>query len=87
MKKLLIAAIGTAFALGTASVMAQASGKLEAVGSEGRDITIGGKKLSVSGSRTKITIAGKEATRGQLKAGMACKVEAKDDAASKIDCK
>ena len=87
MKKLLISAIGTALALSAASVMAQASGKLEAVGSEGREITIGGKTLSVSGSRTKITIAGKEAKRGDLKAGMECKVEAKGDEASKIDCK
>ena len=89
MKKLLIWAIGTAFALSAGSVTAQAPapGKLDAVGKEGRDVTIGDKKLRVSGSRTKITIAGKEADRERLKAGMECKVEAKGDEATKIDCK
>jgi hypothetical protein len=51
----------------------------------------GGKELktSVSGSRTRIEIAGKESKRGALKAGMACNVTFKGNGteASLIACK
>lgn len=46
-------------------------------------------KANVSGSRTKVTIAGKESKRSALKAGMACAVSYASDGgdAASIDCK
>lgn len=53
--------------------------KLTAVNKGGRDIefTLEGKskKLDVSSSRTRVTIAGKKTTRDQLKAGMDCEIQ------------
>lgn len=52
---------------------------LDEVSEGGREITFkNGEetvKASVSGSRTQVTIGGGEATRGDLKAGMACEIE------------
>lgn len=88
-KALLASVMGTAIVLGLAvSVPATAAveGKISAVDGGGRSVTVDGKKFKVSGSRTKIMVAGKEAEREQLKKGMQCKVEG-DDEASMIDCK
>jgi hypothetical protein len=98
MKKPLIWAIGTAFVLGATPVVVQAAkldavekGKREARGKKGREsetvfITMGDKKLDVTGF-AKVTIAGKEANREQLVAGMECEVEANGSEATKVDCK
>jgi hypothetical protein len=42
--------------------------------------------LNVTSSGTAVTISGKSATRGELKAGMACEFVFKGDAAEKITC-
>jgi hypothetical protein len=40
----------------------------------GKNIEVGGKAYEVSGSRTKVTVGGKSATRDDLKVGMDCTV-------------
>lgn len=100
MKKLPIGAIGTALVLAAHPVAPQAPSKIDAVEIEKREprglrarepatvfIITGDRRLKVSGFRTKVTIAGKEADRDHLKAGMECEVEAKGDEAVRIDCK
>ena len=69
-------------------------GKVEAVGNEGRDVSIktaDGKmfKATISGSRTNVMIGGKKAERGALKTGMECTVDAEKDGAEAkaVDCK
>ena len=56
--------------------------KLTAVNNDGREIEFpfngGSQKLDVSNSRTKVTIAGQKAARGDLKAGMECAIEYMD---------
>lgn len=74
-----------AMALG-ASTASAASGKIEAVENGGRLVTIGGTQYKVSGSRTKITVKGKEASRDDLKVGMQCEAKGKGEAKS-IACK
>jgi tripartite-type tricarboxylate transporter receptor subunit TctC len=74
---------------------AKASGQLLEVEDKGRTIVFNGPdgkpvKSEPSGSRTKITIAGKEAKRGDLKAGMSCEIEYKpggDNEPTAIACK
>lgn len=88
MKKIVLASVvGAAFALGaTMPAMAQAiEGKVTAVEGEGRTVVIGDKKVAVSGSRTKVTVNGKSASRGDVKAGMTCKADGAE--ASMLDCK
>lgn len=78
---LAIAACTAMAAVIATPVLAQAvSGKVEAVGDGGRDVTVKGAdgkshKLTMSGSRTNVMIAGKKADRGALKAGMDCTLE------------
>ncbi len=66
---------------------------LQAVGEAGREIefTIDGnaRKMGVSSSRTKVSIAGQKAERGDLKPGMSCAVEFMGDAkeANGVACK
>ena len=88
MKKVLLASVlGGAFVFGAISPsMAQAiEGKVTAVEGEGRTVVIGDKKVAVSNSGTKTTINGKDATRGEVKAGMTCKADG--EAAKMLDCK
>jgi tripartite-type tricarboxylate transporter receptor subunit TctC len=74
---------------------AKASGRLLEVQNKGRTIVFNaadGKpvKSEPSGSRTRITIAGKEGKRGDLKAGMSCEIEYKpggDNEPTTIACK
>lgn len=100
MRKSTIAAFAAALALPFAAAAQTTSGavgadpkkgeenKISDVHPEGRSLMFGGKKYSVSGSRTEIMIKGKQADRSQLKSGMICKVEpGKGDEAGKIDCK
>jgi hypothetical protein len=66
---------------------------LSAVGSGGRDIQFpvqgGTHKAEVSSSRTKVIIAGNQAARADLKAGMTCTIEYVGDGkdANAIECK
>lgn len=64
-----------------------ASGKVEAVNNEGRQIVVGGQEYAISNSRTKVTIKGKEAKRDQIKAGMTCDVQGEGGQASAVSCK
>lgn len=73
-----LAAMAKAKGLDKADVPA-VKAKLTAVSGGGREIEfpVAGatKKLDVSSSRTKVTIAGKKAARGDLKPGMDCSIE------------
>jgi len=88
--KISTAIISSVFALAlatTGSVQAFAkSGKVDSVENGGRSVVIGGTKYKVSGSRTKIKIKGKDASRGDIKAGMMCEAKGKGEAKS-ITCK
>jgi hypothetical protein len=74
---------------------AKASGPLLDVQDKGRKVTFAaadGKKITVepSGSRTKITVAGKDAKRDDLKTGLNCDITYKSDGdmePTNIDCK
>lgn len=84
-----------AAALEEKAATAKASGPLLEVQDKGRKIVFkgpDGKPVTgePSGSRTKITIAGKEAKRGDLKPGMSCDIEYKpggDNEPSTVACK
>lgn len=62
------------------------SGKVESVENGGRVIVIAGTKYKISGSRTKVTIGGKEGDRGSIKVGMTCDAKGKGTAKT-VDCK
>jgi len=62
------------------------SGKVEAVENGGRKVTIAGKTYKISGSRTKVTIGGKEGDRGEIKVGMTCDAKGSKEAKT-VDCK
>jgi hypothetical protein len=79
-------AFAIAFGMWSAPASAQDAGVIKVEG-EGRVIEVGGKKFNVSASRTKITIAGKDGQRGDLKDGLNCTVTAEGDAASTVTCK
>lgn len=82
-------------ALEAKTPMAKASGALLEVKDQGRKIVFNGPdgkpvEAEPSGSRTKITIAGKEAKRGELKAGMNCEIEYRpggENEPSTVNCK
>jgi len=82
-------------ALEAKAPMAKASGALLEVKDKGRKIVFKGSdgkpvESEPSGSRTKITIAGKEAKRGDLKAGMNCDIEYRpggDNEPTTVSCK
>ncbi|HXF54069.1 MAG TPA: tripartite tricarboxylate transporter substrate-binding protein [Hyphomicrobiaceae bacterium] len=64
---------------GQASSVVKATGPLLEIRESGKRITVNGPDgkqvdLEVSSSRTKITVAGKEAQRGQLKVGQECEI-------------
>ncbi len=65
-------------------------GQIGQVNDEGRSLSYAaGEKngtLNLTSSGTAVTISGKTATRGELKAGMACEFVFKGDAAEKITC-
>ncbi len=77
-KILLATALGTVLAFGLTAVTvdtafaAEVKGKVTKTEREGRVVTIGGTKVNISGSRTKVMIGGKEADRDQIKVGMSC---------------
>lgn len=80
------AAVALSLGVWSAPASAQASGNIT-VQNEGRQVVVGGQTYNVSASRTKITIGGKDAQRGDLKDGLNCTVTAEGDAASAISCK
>ncbi|HXF54444.1 MAG TPA: hypothetical protein VNK52_10015 [Hyphomicrobiaceae bacterium] len=90
-----VAACAALAAFAVSPALADAvKGKVEAVGNEGREVTIktgDGKtfKASISGSRTNVMIGGKKAERSALKTGMECTVDAEKDGAEakSVDCK
>jgi len=66
------------------------SGKITKLGNGGRRVSWAGDgkkgRLRVSGSKTKIMVAGKKAKRKALKVGMACKFTYQASSAKEIDC-
>ncbi len=52
-----------------------------------KEITVDGKKYSISGSSTAVTIAGKKAEREAIKVGMDCALKGPADRPTNIDCK
>ena len=81
--------------LGAKPQTAKASGPLLGVEDKGRKIVFNGPdgkpvKSEPSGSRTRITIAGKESKRGDLKPGMKCEIDYKpggDNEPTTITCR
>lgn len=74
----LATALGSVLAFGlttlpvdTASA-GEVKGKVTKTEREGRVVTIGSTKVKISGSRTEVTIGGKEADREEIKVGMSC---------------
>jgi hypothetical protein len=87
-----ISAIAAAFLIAASmfvggQAMAGASGKVTGIEREGRVIHIGKSKVSISGSRTKVTIKGKEADRGEIKKGMMCTADVDSGRAKMVSCK
>jgi tripartite-type tricarboxylate transporter receptor subunit TctC len=64
----------------------KANGKIESLADKNTKVKIAGTDFTISGSRTKITIGGKDAKRNALKVGMECKAEGTSEAKT-IDCK
>ena len=50
----------------------EVKGKVTKTEREGRVVTLGSTKVKISGSRTEVTIGGKEADREEIKVGMSC---------------
>ena len=77
-KILLATALGSVLAFGLTAVTVdtafagEVKGKVTKTEREGRVVTIGGTKVKISGSRTEVTIGGKEADREEIKVGMSC---------------
>lgn len=65
-------------------------GKVTAVERGGRMVKMGNKSAKISGSRTDVSINGKEDDRGNIKVGMTCSADLKGGSGSeakKISCK
>ncbi len=75
----LATALGSVLAFGLTTIPVDAAsagevkGKVTKTEREGRVVTIGSTKVKISGSRTEVTIGGKEADREEIKVGMDCK--------------
>jgi hypothetical protein len=67
--------------------MAGAAGKVTKIEREGRTVHIGTSAVKISGSRTKVTIKGKEADRGEIKVGMSCTADVDSGRAKMVACK
>ena len=81
-KTLILAGVAT-FALAVSPALAA---KVEK--SDGKNITVGGKEYTLSGSRTKVTIKGAAGSREAVKAGMDCTVSGPAGGeATSVDCK
>lgn len=96
-KKILLAtALSGVLALGMVAVPADTAdaemvkGKVTKSERGGRMIHMGDKSAKISGSRTKVTIGGKEDDRANIKVGMECSADLKGASGSEaktIDCK
>ncbi len=75
---LLATALGGVLAFGLTAITVdtayagEVKGKVTKTEREGRVVTIGSTKVKISGSRTTVTIGGKEADREEIKVGMSC---------------
>ena len=54
------------------AIAGEVKGKVTKTEREGRIVTIGSTKVKISGSRTEVTIGGKEVDREEIKVGMSC---------------
>jgi hypothetical protein len=92
MKKIVPCLVAAAFvSISASAALAQAKATITKVENDGREITIktaDGKeeKVSVSGSRTKITVKGAAGDRAALKVGMACVATPASGEAATIVC-
>lgn len=95
-KVLLATALGGVLALGMVALPAGTAdaetikGKVTATEGEGSTIHLGDKSAKISGSRTKVTIAGKADKRANIKVGMECTADLQGESGSEaktIDCK
>ncbi len=96
-KKILLAtALSGVLALGMLAVPVSPADAEEVMGKvtkserDGRLIHMGGKSAKISGSRTKVTIGGKEGDRADIKVGMECSADLKGASGSEaktIACK
>ncbi|MEE8279774.1 MAG: hypothetical protein V3R55_03615 [Alphaproteobacteria bacterium] len=96
-KKILLAsALSGALAFGVVAIPADTADAEEVMGKvtkserDGRTIHMGDKSAKISGSRTKVTIGGKEGDRADIKVGMECSADLKGASGSEaktIDCK
>lgn len=74
----LATALGSVLAFGLTTIpvdtasAGEVKGKVTKTEREGRVVTIGSTKVNISGSRTTVTIGGKEADREEIKVGMSC---------------
>ena len=95
-KVLLASALGGALALGMIALPLDTAdaevvkGKVTKIERGGRTIHMGDKSAKISGSRTKVTLGGKDGDRGDIKVGMECTADLKGESGSEaktIDCK
>ncbi len=74
----LATALGSVLAFGLTTIpvdtasAGEVKGKVTKTEREGRIVTIGSTKVKISGSRTTVTIGGKEVDREEIKVGMSC---------------
>ncbi len=96
-KKILLAsALSGALAFGMVAIPADTAdaemvkGKVTKSERDGRLFHMGDKSAKISGSRTKVTLGGKEDKRKNIKVGMECSADLKGASGSEaktIDCK
>jgi hypothetical protein len=98
MKTIFLQLAASALVAAATPALAQVSGKVEAVGSDGNEITVAGRRIRVDDNYPpEIRIAGKPAARTDVKTGMQCKIEIarglrdqhsgrRPPAASRVEC-
>ena len=98
MKAIFLRSAASILVLAATAVLAQVSGKVEAISSGGNEITVAGKRIRLEEDYPpQIKLAGKPAARTELKAGMQCKIDIarglrdqhsgrRPPAASRVEC-
>jgi hypothetical protein len=98
MKTLFLQLAASTLIVAATPARAQVSGKVEAISSDGNEITVAGKRIRLEEDYPpQIKLAGKPAARTELKAGMQCKIDIarglrdqhsgrRPPAASRVDC-
>lgn len=98
MKAIFLRVAAVALLLAGTPALAQVSGKVEAVSSDGNEFTVEGRRVRVDDNYPpEIKIAGKPAARTDVKAGMQCKIDItrglrdqhsgrRPPAASRVEC-